>query len=158
MDPFVFFHYNFIRSATPTESLNWNPMKYGELYRSWSSYAFEGVCLAHLPQIRQYMGLAGMEMHLASRVLKTCDDRENFLLDRRDGIVESVKTFFFADMYTMSESEVNRLQDLKRVLSSELNKKRELRFVAISTYGIADQIPALFENQLDIECLFENLK
>lgn len=155
-DAFVGFYLNFILSPHQKAQIQWNPMQHAELYRRWSTYAFENVCMVHLEQIRQYMGIAGIETRLVSLVQDPM--RLDLLLDRADGILQLFRCYFFADTHTLSPQECAELKRIGETLPDLLRKPRKIRLVSISTYGLAEGDPAIDTAQLGIECLFEALK
>jgi len=59
VDFFTFFYFTFLQNAARDEHY-WTNFIENARHRVWSGYAFEQVCLAHLPQIKQKLGISGV--------------------------------------------------------------------------------------------------
>jgi len=57
--------------------------------RAWSGYAFEQVCLYHLPQIKKALGISGIETRSYSWKSVTPENgaQIDLVIDRRDGVI-----------------------------------------------------------------------
>lgn len=153
-DLFVLFYLNFIASPHREKMDHWNPMQQATLYKDWASYAFENVCIAHLPQMLRRMGISGVKTRLASIVRQDRSLRFDCLLERKDGLLNVFRPYFHADHYSITVSETFGLNRMQKLLSACVKSGIEVTYIGISPYGIDDPTDT-FEEQLGIECLFE---
>lgn len=59
-DPLTLFHLNFVSSTTGQDEHFWTNMIDNPKRTAWMGYAFEQVCLAHVAQIKQALGISGI--------------------------------------------------------------------------------------------------
>jgi hypothetical protein len=59
VDFYTLFYFNFLKDNTFDEHY-WTNFIENARHRAWSGYAFEQVCLSHLPQIKQKLGISGV--------------------------------------------------------------------------------------------------
>jgi len=107
-------------------------------HTAWTGFAFEQVCLAHIPQIKECLKIQGILAHACS--WKSGDEGQgaqvDLLLDRSDDLVDLCET-----KYSMGEFVIdkdvdmelrNKLDAFKRVCP----KNMAARIVIITTFGV----------------------
>jgi hypothetical protein len=65
-DFFTPFYFNFMKNSSFNDEHYWTNFIKNARHRAWSGYAFEQVCLAHLPQIKRKLGVSGILTNTAS--------------------------------------------------------------------------------------------
>ena len=59
-DPYSLFYLTYIERLGQSNGANFTQLSSLPAWRSWSGYAFETVCLQHVPQIKRALGIAGI--------------------------------------------------------------------------------------------------
>lgn len=59
-DLFTLFYHNFMQNEDGSDEHAWSNMLDNPKRVAWMGYAFEQICLLHLPQIKQALGISGM--------------------------------------------------------------------------------------------------
>jgi uncharacterized protein len=59
-DEYSLFYLQFIENQEFTESGTWLELSQTQEYKIWCGYAFENICLKHIPQIKKALGIAGV--------------------------------------------------------------------------------------------------
>ncbi len=59
-DEYSLFYLNFIENSTWQGNEWWQTLSQTAKFKSWCGYAFENVCLKHLPQIKKALGISGI--------------------------------------------------------------------------------------------------
>ena len=88
---------------------------------SWRGIAFEEVCLQHIEQIKQALGIAGISSAESSFVLRGSDDQEgiqiDLIIDRADDVVNVCEMKFCQSEYVVTKSYADKIN--KRMLALE---------------------------------------
>jgi len=71
-----------------------------QAYKSWAGYAFENVCLEHLPQIKKALRIEGVYTSTGTFYKKGTATQPgaqiDLLLDRHDGVINLIEMKFYA--------------------------------------------------------------
>lgn len=68
-------------------------------WQAWSGYAFESLCLKHVPQIKQALGISGVQTTQSDWRYRARDKEDqgaqiDLLIDRRDGVINACEMKF----------------------------------------------------------------
>ena len=130
-----------------------NPMR-----RSWSGYAFEQVCLMHLPEIKTKLGISGI---MTSEASWRSSDSENgaqidLLIDRRDQVINLCEMKFSINEFKIDKKYEMELRNKIGTFRSETKTKKAVFLTMITTFGIKqnDYYGDLVQNEITINDLF----
>lgn len=141
IDNFTLFYYKFIRDNVHNENF-WKEKANSPEVRSWSGFAFERVCIEHIPQIKKALGISGVYTEVNS--WQCNKDEENgiqgsqidLLIVRRDQIINVCEMKYSETEYTV-DAQFDRKQ--KRKISDFVKKtktKYAIHSTLITTYGV----------------------
>ena len=107
-------------------------------HRAWSGYAFEQVCLAHISQIKQKLGISGVLTNTCSWV---SNDRENgaqidLLIERNDRVINLCEIKYASDEFTIDKRQDENLRRKRAVFKEETKTRKTVHLTMITTYGI----------------------
>ncbi len=132
-----------------------NPMR-----RSWSGYAFEQVCLMHLPEIKTKLGISGI---MTSEASWRSSDSENgaqidLLIDRRDQVINLCEMKFSINEFKIDKKYEMELRNKIGTFRSETKTKKAVFLTMITTFGIKqnDYYGDLVQNEINMNDLFKN--
>jgi len=113
IDPLCHF-WNKIVAANKRKTTNfWSQSIGSPQYNTWAGLAFEMLCLNHVPQIKQALGISGIQTSVYSwRTPATVEDgvQIDLLIDRADRCVNVCEIKFCREQYEMSEQESCRIE------------------------------------------------
>ena len=141
IDNFTMFYFEFLKSRKGTEERYWE-MSYNEpRINSWRGRAFERICLWHLPQIRQALGISGMKVDAYSWRAKSFasgeqDAQIDLLLERADRTISICEIKFADKEYAFSQTESEKLSRRCQVLFESMPPSKAKHIVAIAPYGV----------------------
>ena len=148
MDNFTLFWFKFIGENTRGETHFWTSNLDSGVYDAWVGLAFERVCLQHLEQIKQAMGLTVIisTAHAWSwKAPKGSDDpgvQIDLLLDRNDDVINLCEMKYSKSPYPLSASELSRMEYRKSVFKRETGTKKRIMLTMITTFGLTDNANA----------------
>jgi uncharacterized protein len=139
-DEYTLFYLQFIENQDNMGEGTWKLLSQTQEYKTWSGYAFEGICIKHLPQIKKALSIGGV-YSLASSFLKKGTKTEkgtqiDLVLDRNDQTINLFEMKFYNKSFTVSKEYAQNLENKKNVFE-ETTKTRKLLFITlVSTFGI----------------------
>ena len=137
-DFFTVFHLTFQKTPT-TDAHFWSNHLSSPLLNNWYGLAFERVCMAHIPQIKQALGIdrISAEYYAWRSATDTVPRAQiDLLIERADNIINLCEIKYASEYYTISKDEHDKI--LRRIASfrSETSCRKGISPTFISTYGI----------------------
>ena len=143
IDCFTLFHFKFLQDE-PTDEHFWTNQINTPAGNTWNGLAFERVCMQHVAQIKNKLGISGVLTEINSWYCKADPDRGVFgsqidmLITRKDQVINLCEMKYSGSEYTITEkvdkSIRNKINDL-RVLT---NTKYAIYPTIITTYGLVN--------------------
>src|SRR5674476_1040513 len=92
VDFYSLFYLKFLKDSQPKDANQWINAIDNPKHRAWSGYAFEQVCLCHLPQIKNALGISGVYSTTSSWRSATIKNgaQIDLVIDRRDHVINPV--------------------------------------------------------------------
>ncbi len=148
IDEYASFYLSFIERA-PRGSLArgasdyWVNKAQGRAYQAWAGYAFEGVCLKHVPEIRRSLGIehiaseVGTWRHVPRKASSDNGAQIDLLFDRADGVVTLCEIKYASDKYAITKAYARELAVKADVFKRKTRTKKDIQFALITTHGLA---------------------
>jgi uncharacterized protein len=160
-DEYSLFYLHFIENQRIKEDSIWQHLSQTQLYKSWSGYAFESICLKHLSQMKRALGISGIYTEASSYLHKGNQEEQgiqiDLVLDRKDHTINLFEMKFYAAQWQINKSEATELRE-KIALFKRLSKTQKQVFLTlVTTYGIKinEHSLGLIDNDLSMNILFE---
>ncbi len=112
-DFFTHFHLKFIAQNRASNQNNWLNLIDTPQYRAWSGYAFEQVCLSHLPQIKKSLGISGVHTTVSSWRSQSpgAGAQIDLVIDRRDQVINLCEMKFSINSFSISKQYATELRN-----------------------------------------------
>lgn len=139
-DEYSLFYLRFIEKTEQEGDQTWKHLSQTQSYKTWSGYAFESICLKHIPQIKKALDIAGI-YSLSSAFYKpgTADGpglQIDLLIDRNDQTINICEIKYYNEEFVVTREYAEKL-NYKMALFREATKtKKQLFLVFITTFGI----------------------
>jgi uncharacterized protein len=160
-DEYSLFYLHFIENRRTQEETIWQHLSQTQLYKSWTGYAFESLCLKHLTQLKKALGISGIYAEASSYLYKGNKTEQglqiDLVLDRKDHTINLFEMKFYAAQWQIDKSEAIELRE-KIALFKRLTKTQKQVFLTlVTTFGIKmnEQSIGLVDNDLTMNVLFE---
>lgn len=157
-DFFSLFHLRFIRGRKEFDESYWLKMIDNPMHRAWSGYAFEQVCLAHIPQIKKALGISGIETATSSWRSSQAKDgaQVDLVIDRRDGIINLCEMKFSIDKYVINKKYDAEMRNKAAAFRREVKTRKSILLTMVTTYGLAtNAYSGNINNEMNMDVLFE---
>ena len=143
-DLFTLFHLRFVDASNGQDEHYWSNLDEHKK-ETWEGYAFEMVCLHHIPQIKECLGIRGVLTNACSWQTKALTDQDgtrwcgaqiDLLLDRDDNIINVCEMKFSKGEYTLTETYETAFRERIEVFRHHSNTKKALIGTFVTTYGL----------------------
>ncbi len=139
-DEYSLFYLKFIEGQEHEGKDIWNHLSQTQLYKTWSGYAFENICLKHIPQIKKALDIAGIYSLSSSFYHKGNEKEEgaqiDLLIDRKDGVINLFEIKFYNEDFVINKANADNLMQKRRVFKTVTKTNKQLFFVLITTFGL----------------------
>jgi uncharacterized protein len=159
-DSYSLFYLHFIENNSNEEGI-WLQLSQSQKFKSWSGYAFENLCLAHLSQIKKALGISGIFTSSSIFYKKQTADlggtQIDLVLDRKDHVINLFEMKFYEEEFIPTKNFADNLREKRLIFKTYTNTKKQISWVMVSTYGIKHNQHSLglVDNVLTMDDLFE---
>lgn len=139
VDPFTLFYLRFVATDKLAGEGAWLSSVGGPAYRAWTGLAFKMVCLAHVPQIKRALGVAGIACGAYAWRSEKSDPgaQVDLVLDRADGVVNLCECKYTDVPFAIDKAYEQTLRSKVFAYRSEVEDRKALHLTIIAPYGIA---------------------
>ena len=139
IDCFTLFHFKYlIKKTSDTEF--WSHTY--STAAAWRGLAFERVCLWHIPQIKQALGISGIQTEVCSWQCKTDSQKGiqgaqiDLLIDRSDKVVNICEMKFCDTEYTISKKDEENLKTKIASFRKTTSTRKGILMTLVTPVGI----------------------
>lgn len=160
-DFYSLFYLRFINGTLPMDQDNWLNYTDSPKYRAWCGYAFEQVCLYHLPQIKHALGISGVQTSVSSwrSMSKTQGAQIDLVIDRRDHVINLCEMKYSINPFTIDKKYEEALRNKIGVFKQETGTRKSAFLTMITTFGLQTNSYSigLVQNDLQMDVLFVDI-
>lgn len=137
IDPMLLFYLKYVEKEGKKD---WMSFVGSNKYNSWCGDAFEVVCLLHVNQIKQLLGISGIQTEECSWRSKKKEDgaQIDLLIDRNDKVVTICEMKYYAGKFNLNNKYSENLENKRHVFLEETKTKKATNIVMITSYGITE--------------------
>ena len=164
-DLFCLFHIRFVTNEREQDEHYWTNIPEGKK-NAWSGYAFEQVCLHHIPQIKAKLGISGVFSNVYSWNARPFTDSDgiswdggqiDLLIDRRDDVINICEIKYSSEQYVITKEYERHLIDRTALFRYLTHTKKSLVNTFITTYGLKKNIHSTaIQKEVTMDDLFRN--
>ena len=141
VDSFCLFHAQFLANGDITDPEFWEKNQNAQRLSAWKGIAFEEVCLSHIQQIKNALGIGAITSTESAWSLRGDDETEgtqiDLLIDRADRVVNLCEMKFYKEEFAIDKAYDKKLRHRTQTLIDNLPKNRNVHLTLITTYGLA---------------------
>lgn len=157
-DFYSFFYLRFIKNSSDLDKNFWISAIDSPDVRAWSGYAFEQVALAHLDQIKQALGISGIQTRSSAWVGSHDEQKAqiDLVIDRRDQVINLCEMKFSLNIFKIDKAYAHNLRSKIQIFKAATNTRKAIFMTFITTFGIEEGLHGggLVQNNLTIDDLF----
>ncbi len=163
-DEYSLFFLQFIEKNIHEKGAVWKRLSQTQEYKIWCGYAFENICLKHIPSIKKALSIGGV-YSVSSTFYKKGTKKEagtqiDLLLDRNDQVINIFEIKFYNKKLTVSKSYAEILKNKLDVFSESTQTRKHLFLTLLTTFGLTqnEHSLGLIDQTITLDDLFINLE
>lgn len=158
-DEFTHFYLKFMEGNRSKGKGTWQAFATGQSWRSWSGVAFERICLKHIAQIKQALGISGVYTE-ESAWRKVQQDgpgaQIDLLIDRKDQVINICEMKYSESEFVIDKKYSAELDNKRTVFQQATRTKKSLFLAMLTTFGLKENEYSrrLVQSSLTMDDLF----
>ncbi len=160
-DEYSLFFLHFIENSTWLGNEWWQALSQTAGFKSWCGYAFENVCLKHLPQIKKALSISGIYSEASAFSHPGNKHEKGFqidlVLDRKDQTINLFEFKFYNAALSLDKSDAAALRERRETFRQVSKTKKHLFLSFLTTFGVKtnENSLGLVDHNLEASVLFE---
>ncbi len=134
VDNYSLFFNKWIKDHTSHQENYWTNLINTPQYYAWAGFAYEMVCLQHLPQIKGALGISGIQTDISS--WNSDAAQIDLIIDRKDQVINLVEAKFSINEYEITKSYAKSISNKIDQFIKNTKTKKAIWFVLLTTYGL----------------------
>lgn len=160
-DFYSLFYIRFVEKLRKQNPEYWQNNQLSPSVTAWRGLAFEDVCMVHTEQIRQALGIQGIQVDFSPWHYVPADKNEkgaqiDMLINRSDRIINLCEMKFCVANYRIDKKADANLRDKIQVLMDNIRGRRAIHPVIVTTYGLANnEYSSRIQRVITLDDLFQ---
>ena len=161
-DEYSLFYLQFIEPNRRNIKGAWKALSQSSVFKSWSGYAFESVCLKHIEQIKNALQIGGIYSEHSGFIFQGDDYLQgiqiDLLIDRNDQVINICEIKFYQTTYSITKSYAEQFRQKSSIFREVTKTKKQIFLTMITTFGLLENkhSQGLIDNELTMDILFES--
>jgi len=157
IDPFTLFWLKYVEDNRTKDDYYWTNLIDDGGKRAWSGHAFEMLCLRHLAQIKQKLGISGISTEVFTWKSKKHHPgaQIDIVISRKDGVINLCEMKYSLHPITISAQDDQGLQRKRTAFLAETGTRKATHITMVTTYGLTEKgHKASIQSEVTIDDLF----
>lgn len=162
VDNFIIFYHHFIKDNNHSTNL-WSRTYNTPKLNTWRGIAFERLCLEHVSQIKDAIGISGIE---SSDFSWSCSEDRNtgrsgaqidLVINRNDATITVCEMKYYNDVYSIDKETEQSLRVKINDFIEVTHTQKSIMLTLVTTYGLKDNAhSAIINSVVTLQDLFIN--
>ena len=143
-DAFTLFHFHYSQENKYQDEAFWTNSLNSARYRAWSGYAFEILCLNHIKQIKQVLGISGIQTRACcwfSKEEEGCKGAQiDLIIDRADQTINICEMKFAQSEYEITKADDENFTNKVDTFLRQTGTRKSLIFTLITSFGVKQNV------------------
>lgn len=140
IDSFCLFYLTFVDGKKTSDEHFWQNSRNSQAIESWCGISFENLCFAHINQIRQALGISGVNTEVSTWIFPGNEEYNgaqiDMVLSRADGIINLCEMKFSRNDFSVTKDYDKRLRERTETFREVEKTRKTLHNTLITTYGL----------------------
>ena len=136
----ILFYKRFVEKYNGKDEHHWTNIIDSPSRRTWTGIAFEQVCLLHVPQIKQALGIAGVQTEVGSWRFAgdeyTAGTQIDMLISRRDRVINICEMKYSSFEYEITPKYNRELRERVSTFRNVTKTRNALHLTMITPWGV----------------------
>jgi len=128
-DEFSVFYHRFMKENEQKDADIWKTIYPSQAYKIWRGYAFESLCLRHISEIKNALGIKGVYTETSGFFRSKTEDKDcqiDLIIDRKDATINLCECKFYESSFSVNKEYADELKLRKVTFQNETKTKKNL--------------------------------
>lgn len=158
-DLFTLFYLKQVKETQASDDGYWSSGIDSPSHRAWTGYAFEQVCLHHIPQIKSALGIKGIQSSVSSWYGEV-DGKKlgqiDLIIDRRDEVINLCEIKYSLHPYEITAAYMTHLNERTELFRQMTKNRKALHLTFVTINGIKhNEQWGMIQNEITADELFK---
>jgi hypothetical protein len=159
-DEYTLFFLKFIEGNRTGSKNTWSKISNTPDFKCWSGFAFESICLKHIPVIKRAMGISGIYSENAIWRSRKNSDQDaaqiDLVINRKDNCINLCEIKFHEGSFATDHKYAQALDQKRQIFKDETKSRKTLFITLITASGFThnEHSIGLIDQHLSLEELF----
>lgn len=158
-DLYTLFYLKFVKDNNGRDEHFWTNMIDSSERRAWCEYSFEQLCLHHIPQIKNKLGISGIQSDICSWSTQATDEHRggqiDLIIDRKDQIINLCEMKFSVSEFEISKKYDEEMRERRELFRNISKTRKALHLTMITTYGLKQNTySGMIQNEVVLDDMF----
>ena len=160
-DEYSLFYLQFIETSRKKSAGIFMELSQTQEWKTWTGYAFETICMKHLPQLKKALSIGGVYSEASGFIHKGSAEQKgvqiDLVLDRKDHTINLFEMKFYNDLWAITKPEALELKEKVAQFKAITKTQKQVFLSIVSTFGIKQNEYSLdlIDNDIRLDALFE---
>ena len=156
VDFYSLFYFKYLKSRKVNDPHYWTHFLANPAHSTWCGYAFERLCMAHISQIKQKLGISGVitAVNAFRSSQRKGGAQIDLVIDRRDGVINLCECKYYNKPYELTERDADDLRRKRDVFVQETGTKKAIHTTMITANGLVRNAVC---NEIQSEIILDDL-
>lgn len=162
-DEYSLFYVKFIENSRARGQGTWLMFSTGTSWRTWSGIAYESICMKHIDQIKNAIGIRSVYAEVSvwryqPKLASEQGTQIDLLIDRADRCINLCEMKFASDTFEITKSYARELDHKLKIFQVQTKTKKSLFMTMVTTYGVKSgkNYPGLIQDEITMDVLFQS--
>jgi len=120
----------------------WLQISATPLYRAWSGFSYEKLCLLHIPQIKKKLGISGVRtaVYAWSGDMDGSRSQIDLVIERADKVINLCEVKFSSGVYAIEKKYAETIRSKRLSFAYNTKTRSALHNTMITTYGVVRNV------------------
>ena len=139
LDQYTLFYFRYLENFDGQDEHFWENISNSSQHNTWAGYAFEILSLLHINEIKNALGISGVQTAIyAWRSEKSTPASQiDLLIDRKDGIVNICEMKFHNTQYEITKADDENFRNKIAAFRTESRTRKAVHLVMLTSFGVA---------------------
>jgi AAA+ ATPase superfamily predicted ATPase len=157
IDSYTLFYFKFIQKNGYNDTHFWSNSIDTPLHNTWAGLSFEMLALQHTQEIKNALGIAGIQSSVSAWRSETVSPAAqiDLIINRKDGIINLLEAKYSNKKFTITKDYEKKLHNKISAFKTETHSKNAVHLVMLTTFGIAkNRYSEIVQKELTLKDLF----
>ena len=155
IDNYTIFYYHCILKNAFNDEAYWSHTWLSGEHNVWKGFAFERVCLQHIKQVKQTLGISGIVSNVCS--WRNEKAQIDLLISRGDNTINICEMKFANSPFTIDKAYADNLQNKIESFRNATSTRCSLHLTMLTTFGVShNEYWNIVQNEVTMDDLFGN--